>query len=323
MVARVVSLTAPGVSGDPLSPMLFILVMDALSKMMDRAASEGFLRGFSAPIGVPSARRVSHLLFADDTLVFCDPDMDQLTYLKQVLQWFQIVSGLKINLGKCEIFSVGKVANIDALSYVIRCKVGSLPTTYLCLPLGASHKDSTVWNPVIERVEKRLAEKLEWLPRNFLSDAANGTRKYDLVNWQTVTSPKKWGGLGVKDLRLCILATGALGGLFDHEMGNINVICRFSSMPIILLSDDCLIQLLPSTHHHKIHIQSSVEGPHCGLIPIGTAARRTTTTGLKWNLDKTEIRFGGLVSTSNIVKENIVTVQSESDLLWTISIKKE
>nr|XP_016486774.1 PREDICTED: uncharacterized protein LOC107807008 [Nicotiana tabacum] len=202
MVARVVSLTAPGVSGDPLSPMLFILVMDALSKMMDRAASEGFLRGFSAPIGVPSARRVSHLLFADDTLVFCDPDMDQLTYLKQVLQWFQIVSGLKINLGKCEIFSVGKVANIDALSYVIRCKVSSLPTTYLCLPLGASHKDSTVWNPVIERVEKRLAEKLEWLPRNFLSDAANGTRKYDLVNWQTVTSPKKWGGLGVKDLRV-------------------------------------------------------------------------------------------------------------------------
>nr|XP_009764302.1 PREDICTED: uncharacterized protein LOC104216045 [Nicotiana sylvestris] len=108
--------------GNPLSPMLFILVMDALSKMMDRAAGRSFLRGFSAPIGVPSARRVSHLLFADDTLVFCDADMDQLTYLKQVLY-----------------------------------KVSSFPTTYLGLPLGASHKDTTVWNPVIERVEKRLA----------------------------------------------------------------------------------------------------------------------------------------------------------------------
>ncbi|CAN4091436.1 unnamed protein product [Withania somnifera] len=122
---------------------------------------------------------------------------------------------------------------------------------------------------------------------------------------------------------LCILVTGALGGRFDHEMGNINVICRFPSMRIILLSDDCLIQLLPSTHHHKIHIHSSVEGPHCGLIPIGMVAKRTTTTGLQWNLDNTEMRFGGLVSTSNIVKENIVTVQSDSDLLWTISIKKE
>ncbi|XP_075084394.1 chitin elicitor receptor kinase 1 [Nicotiana tabacum] len=142
--------------GDPLSPMLFILVMDALRKMMDRTAGGGFLRGFAAPIGVLSARRVSHLLFADDTLVFCDADMDQLTYLKQVLQWFQIVSGLKINLGKCEIFPVGEVANIDALSYVLRCKVGSLPTTCMDLPLGTSHKDTTVWNPVIERVEKRL-----------------------------------------------------------------------------------------------------------------------------------------------------------------------
>nr|XP_016456409.1 PREDICTED: uncharacterized protein LOC107780393 [Nicotiana tabacum] len=131
--------------------------MDALSKMMDRAAAGGFLRGFSAPIGVPNARRVSHLLFADDTLIFCDADMDQLTYLKQVLQWFQIVSGLKINLGKCESFPVGDVANIDALSYVLRRKVGSLPTTYLGLPLGVSHKDTMVWNPVIERVEKGLA----------------------------------------------------------------------------------------------------------------------------------------------------------------------
>nr|XP_018625476.1 uncharacterized protein LOC108944689 [Nicotiana tomentosiformis] len=100
--------------------------MDALSKMMYRAADRGFLRGFSAPIGVLSARRVSHLLFADDTLVFYDADIDQLTYLKQVLQWFQ-------------------------------CNVGSLPITYLGLPLGASYKDTTVWNPVIERVEKRLA----------------------------------------------------------------------------------------------------------------------------------------------------------------------
>nr|XP_016496380.1 PREDICTED: uncharacterized protein LOC107815330 [Nicotiana tabacum] len=138
--------------------------MDALNKVMDRAAGRGFLRGFSAPIGVLSARRVSHLLFADDTLVFCDTNMDQLTYLKQVL-----------------------------------CKVGSLPTTYLGLPLGASYKDTTVGNPVIERVEKRLAG---WQKRNFLRDAADGTRKFHLVNWQTVTFPKKWGGLGVKDLRV-------------------------------------------------------------------------------------------------------------------------
>lgn len=40
---------------------------------------------------------------------------------------------------------------------MLNCKVGTLSTTYLGLPLGASSKDFAVWNPVIKRVEKRLA----------------------------------------------------------------------------------------------------------------------------------------------------------------------
>ncbi|KAI4301398.1 hypothetical protein L6164_034681 [Bauhinia variegata] len=122
--------------------------------------------------------------------------------------------------------------------------------------------------------------------------------------------------------KLCVLVVGGLGGRFDHEIGNINVLCRFSDTRIILLSDDCLIHLLPRNYRHEICIQSSVEGPHCGLIPIGMPSGSTTTTGLQWDLNETEMRFGGLVSTSNIVKGEIVTVQSDSDLLWTISIKK-
>lgn len=121
---------------------------------------------------------------------------------------------------------------------------------------------------------------------------------------------------------LCVLVAGALGGRFDHEIGNINVLCRFSDTRIILISDDCQIQLLPRTHCHEIHILSSVEGPHCGLIPIGMPSKSTTTTGLKWDLADTEMKFGGLISTSNIAKEETVTVRSDSDLLWTISIKK-
>ncbi|XXG54146.1 hypothetical protein AAC387_Pa03g2099 [Persea americana] len=96
---------------------------------------------------------------------------------------------------------------------------------------------------------------------------------------------------------LRILVSGALGGRFDHE-------------------------LLPKTRHHEIHIQSSVEGPHCGLIPIGEPSASTTTTGLQWDLTDTAMKFGGLVSTSNIVREEKITVRSDSDLLWTISIRK-
>ncbi|KAL5155702.1 Thiamine pyrophosphokinase 2 [Glycine soja] len=106
---------------------------------------------------------------------------------------------------------------------------------------------------------------------------------------------------------LCILVAGALGGRFDHEIGNINVLCRFSNTRIILLSDDCLIHLLPKNHCHKIFVQSSVEGPHCGVIPIGMPSGSSTTTGLKWDLNDAAMSFGGLISTSNIVKGEIVT----------------
>ncbi|XP_020086447.1 thiamine pyrophosphokinase 3 isoform X3 [Ananas comosus] len=124
-----------------------------------------------------------------------------------------------------------------------------------------------------------------------------------------------------KSNQLCILVAGALGGRFDHEVGNINVLYRFSNTRIVLLSDDCLIYLLPRTHSHEIFVLKSVEGPHCGLIPAGAPSASTTTTGLKWNLDDTAMSFGGLISTSNIALEEKITVLSDSDLLWTISIR--
>ncbi|CAL9113160.1 unnamed protein product [Musa acuminata var. zebrina] len=122
---------------------------------------------------------------------------------------------------------------------------------------------------------------------------------------------------------LCILVAGALGGRFDHEAGNLNVLFKFSNIRIVLLSDDCLIQLLPKTHCHEIHIQSSAEGPRCGLIPVGAPSVSTTTTGLRWDLTNAGMSFGGLMSTSNMVREERITVRSDSDLLWTISIKKK
>ncbi|XP_066306309.1 thiamine pyrophosphokinase 2-like [Miscanthus floridulus] len=120
---------------------------------------------------------------------------------------------------------------------------------------------------------------------------------------------------------LCVLVTGALGGRFDHEAANINVLYLFSDMRIVLLSDDCLIRLLPRTHHHELYIESSVEGPHCGLFPVGAPSTSTTTTGLKWNLSESKMRFGSMISTSNIVQSEKVTVESDADLLWTISLR--
>ncbi|RVX04381.1 hypothetical protein CK203_018610 [Vitis vinifera] len=101
--------------------------------------------------------QVSHLLFADDTLVFCKDSQDQMAVLSWLLMWFEAISGLNINLEKSEILPVGSVENAEVLASELGCKVGSLPSTYLGLPQGAPHKSVVVWDGVEERMRKRLA----------------------------------------------------------------------------------------------------------------------------------------------------------------------
>jgi hypothetical protein len=79
--------------GDPLSPLLFLLVMEVLSRMLHRTEEAGFIRGFKAGNGVEDDFHVSHLLFADDTIVFCDAEHEQLLHLRMVLSCFEAVTG--------------------------------------------------------------------------------------------------------------------------------------------------------------------------------------------------------------------------------------
>ena len=112
---------------------------------------------FSAGTSTTDHLQVTHLLFVDDMLVMCNADIDQMLFLHLVLSWFEIVSGLKINLDKFELVPVGVVPNFEMLVNALGCKQGSLPMKYLGLPLGAKWKDRAIWNPIVEKVEKRLA----------------------------------------------------------------------------------------------------------------------------------------------------------------------
>ena len=67
--------------GDPLSPYLFVLGMEVFSVMMEKVASEGFLASHKFVNLNGEERHINHLLFEDDTLVFCKDSRDHMAHL--------------------------------------------------------------------------------------------------------------------------------------------------------------------------------------------------------------------------------------------------
>lgn len=88
---------------DYISPYLFIMVMEALSKFLERAVGERKIR-LHLQCDNP---RITHLLFADDLLVFSDGSRHSLSEISSVMAEFKEVSGLGMNPTKSEFFLVG------------------------------------------------------------------------------------------------------------------------------------------------------------------------------------------------------------------------
>ena len=83
-----------------------------LSLLIDKATSGGFLLGFSLEGRRGEAMKITHQLFADDTLVFCNDSEEQLLYLNWILLCFEAMSRLKVNLEKSVTLPVGVVENV-------------------------------------------------------------------------------------------------------------------------------------------------------------------------------------------------------------------
>ena len=139
--------------GDPLSLLLFAIVMEALSRLLDGAILVGHISSFTIGTKSNTTLMVAHLLFADDALIFCDTSTSQIEYLQEILSSFEAVLGLHINLAKLELVLVGNVSNMGELVALLGCRQSSLPMTYLGLPLGAKFKDRAIQNSILERME--------------------------------------------------------------------------------------------------------------------------------------------------------------------------
>ncbi|CAN1315485.1 Putative ribonuclease H protein At1g65750 [Linum perenne] len=183
--------------------------------------------------------KVNHILYADDTLVFCDAEESQVRYLLAGLICFECISGLKINIHKSTMFAVGEVVNASYLAEVFGCELGTLPACYLGLPLGDRVSSGSIWTPVVERVERRLGSwKAKWLSsgahltliksvlaslptyhlsllkaptrvicsleriqRRFLWEGNAEGRRIHWVDWLTVKTSTDKGGLGIIDIK--------------------------------------------------------------------------------------------------------------------------
>ena len=76
---------------------------------------------------------VTHLLFADDTILFCNVDVEKILHIRVLLLSFQAVTGLKVNVHKSEMVPVGEIVDVHALAEILGCKVGELPMSYLSI----------------------------------------------------------------------------------------------------------------------------------------------------------------------------------------------
>ena len=139
--------------GDPLSPYLFVLAMNVLSKMLDAAAKYGVFAFH------PKCKKIgiTHLCFADDLLIFSKGHLNSIIGIQNVLNMFYAFSGLQLNCTKSELYAAGiKGDELQEIHQVTGFKIGTLPVRYLGVPLVTKRLSERDCGPLIEKITARI-----------------------------------------------------------------------------------------------------------------------------------------------------------------------
>ncbi|XP_020242621.1 uncharacterized protein LOC109820840 [Asparagus officinalis] len=226
--------------GDPLSPYLFVIGMEYLSRKLSSLNTDKCFR-FHPKC---SKLKITHLVFADDLLLFSRADMISVLKITACFKEFSLVSGLEENLAKCSVYFSGVDDNIkNQICDFLGFKEGVLPMKYLGLPLSAKGLSYVDCSSLIGKIQDqfqfwqknrklsyagklemiksvilgiqtfwmsnyilpiRVLEKIDSLCSQFLWNS-----KMHLISWNTICQGKKQGGLGIFSAKEWNLATAA------------------------------------------------------------------------------------------------------------------
>ncbi|GJR87106.1 RNA-directed DNA polymerase, eukaryota, reverse transcriptase zinc-binding domain protein [Tanacetum coccineum] len=186
--------------GDPMSPYLFILVIEVFSIIMGRNISRN--KDFKYHHGCKNLQ-ITHLCFADDLLVFCHGDIKSVSTIKESLEEFSSYSGLKANMNKSTIFFGGlTIAEQSIILDIIPFSIGRLPVRYLGVPLITKKICATdflstmqiCWASVF-LLPKNVIYEINKVLKGFLWCQGELTRGKAKVSWGSVCKPKEQGAL--------------------------------------------------------------------------------------------------------------------------------
>ncbi|XP_074297960.1 uncharacterized protein LOC141628769 [Silene latifolia] len=220
--------------GDPLSPLLFTIAMEYFSRILHFTTANMKFR-FHPLCG---RLQLSHLMFVDDLLLFSRGDTQSVMVLLRSFATFSQSSGLHMNKLKSNIYFNG-VPNTDRDHIISAsgCVEGNIPFKYLGIPIVAGKmgkKDCQILvDKIVDRIRsfgarklsyagrlvmvqavltslytywtsiflipKGVLRKIDSICRNYLWDGSCIYVRTPLVNWDQVCTPKKEGGLGLKN----------------------------------------------------------------------------------------------------------------------------
>uniref|UniRef100_A0A803PCK9 Reverse transcriptase domain-containing protein n=1 Tax=Cannabis sativa TaxID=3483 RepID=A0A803PCK9_CANSA len=152
--------------GDPLSPYLFLICAEGLTALLKNYERLQLITGCRVARGAPA---VSHMLFADDSYVYCKANTREAQHVIRLLNAYELASGQKINFEKSLVFfSRNTAVDVkDRLCSLMRLNEASENSFYLGLPCIMGRNKNAILGFLKEKMKKKI---FSW-ENKFLSKA--------------------------------------------------------------------------------------------------------------------------------------------------------